>query len=85
MTSIILLRRIDRLHSLIKRKATGSPKILAKKFEISERHVYRLIEHMKEMGFPIKYSVIRSSYVYTSDVNFRLELVVDDEKKFILG
>jgi len=44
-----------------------------------------LIEHMKEMGFPIKYSVIRSSYVYTSDVNFRLELVVDDEKKFILG
>jgi len=85
MTSIILLKRINRLHFLIKRKATGSPKNLAKKFEISERHVYRLIEHMKEIGFPIKYSSCRSSYIYTSPVDFHLKLVVGDEAKLVFG
>ena len=64
---IKLIERIDRL---IRLKATGNPKTLAKKINVSESTIYRLIETIKELGAPVEYNLLYKSYIYTEDVNF---------------
>jgi hypothetical protein len=61
---------IERIDQLIRLKATGSPKMLAEKFAISESSVYRMIETIKELGAPVEYSLVCQSYIYTEEVNF---------------
>lgn len=62
---------IERLDQLIRLRATGTPKALARKLEISESSLYRLIEMIKEMGAPVKYSVRNQCYFYLGDVDFK--------------
>jgi biotin operon repressor len=56
------LKRVDRL---IRLKATGNPKELAEKLQISERHVYRIINQLKEIGCPVYFDKDRGSYCYS--------------------
>jgi biotin operon repressor len=56
----ILKIRLLRLATL---RCTGSPADLALRFEISERHVKRIIKEMRDNGTDIKYSQSRRSYV----------------------
>ena len=70
MTFIEKIQRINRLHDLIRRKATGTPKELARKFEVSERCIYDCIETMKSMGAPIYYCRSNQSYCYEYMVSF---------------
>ncbi|MFW5700683.1 MAG: ATP-binding cassette domain-containing protein [Cyclobacteriaceae bacterium] len=63
-----ILRYIERLHFLIKRKATGSPKELARKLSVSESSLYLIINNMKELGAPIAYNETRKSYIYYPDM-----------------
>jgi len=58
---------IHRVHELIRRKATGSPKDLAARLEINERQWYRLLNDMKDMGLPVLYCKDRKSYYYDDD------------------
>lgn len=74
---IHLIERLDRLISM---KATGSPCELARRLNFSERHLYRVIEEMKILGFPIAYSKSRRTYYYEKEVWFRFEVCVVDEK-----
>uniref|UniRef100_UPI0040485234 HTH domain-containing protein n=1 Tax=Roseivirga sp. TaxID=1964215 RepID=UPI0040485234 len=50
------IERIQRIHELIKKRATGTPKELALKLNLSERQIYNLLELMKALGAPITYS-----------------------------
>lgn len=59
-------------------KATGNPKSLARKMEVSERHVYRLIKDLKDMGFPVKYCSCRNSYTYEGEVKIRFEVLINN-------
>jgi biotin operon repressor len=61
------IERIRYMDSLIKTKATGSAKQLAKKLVLSERTTLHHIKIMKELGCPIKYCRKRNSYYYESD------------------
>lgn len=74
---ILLLERMDQL---IRTKATGTPCELAKRLNFSERHLYRVIEEMKILGFPIAYSKFRRTYYYEKEVWFRFEVCAVDEK-----
>ncbi len=65
------LNRFLRLDQLIRLKATGTPKELAKKIGVSESALYEYINEMKEMEAPIKYDKRRNSYCYKEKV--RLE------------
>ncbi|WP_288368917.1 hypothetical protein [uncultured Roseivirga sp.] len=58
------IQKIERLHQLLKLKATGSPKQCARKLEISERQLYYTIELMKELGAPIFFDLSLGSYCY---------------------
>jgi predicted DNA-binding transcriptional regulator YafY len=62
--------RLDFLHSLIKKRATGAPEQLAKKLNVSERTAFEYIEILRSLGADIKYSRDRQSYYYTLDGSF---------------
>jgi hypothetical protein len=60
--------RIQRIHELIRRKATGTPKELATRVGISERQVHYVLDEMKQFGAPILYSNTLCSYYYEHEV-----------------
>lgn len=74
------LIRLVMADKLIRRRATGNPKELAKKLDVSESTVFRLLRIMKEnMGLTIEWSARHNSYQYASgSEKFNLE-------KFILA
>jgi len=83
------LERIRFTDSLIRKKATGNAKTLAKKLNLSKVGTYKFINELKEEGFPIAYSKKDKNYYYTKDgnlSNFLLgEELSDDEIKPIAG
>ena len=59
------IRKIVRIHKLIKAQATGSPKALALQLGVSERTVLYYIRFMREeLSTPIKWNAYKKSYVY---------------------
>ena len=52
-----------RLLRLAELKCTGAPSDLATRFEISERHVKRIVKEIRDDGTAIWYSQTRRSYV----------------------
>ena len=85
MIALKYIDRIERLHLLIKRKATGSPKELAHRLEVSQASVYEYIKTMKEMGAPIVYDIYRKSYVYEKacSLNLRYDVKELDQDEII--
>ena len=59
--------QLQTINRLTKIKGTGTPKQLARRLEISERTVFRLIDLMRSLGAPIAYSKSRCSYYYEED------------------
>ncbi|MCP3930558.1 MAG: helix-turn-helix domain-containing protein [Bacteroidetes bacterium] len=74
------LQLLNRLHHLIRRKATGTPAQLAQRLDISERTVYNQIRSLKELGAEIKYCKTRQSYYYCKAVEFNFKLLISEEK-----
>lgn len=71
---------IDRLDSLIRRKATGKPTELANRLNVCERKVYKLIKMLRTMGAPVGYCQHRESYYYENEVEFHRELFVTQKE-----
>ncbi|WP_339840410.1 HTH domain-containing protein [uncultured Maribacter sp.] len=72
---IALLERVDQL---IRLKATGAPKQLAERLEVSQATIFRIIETMKEMNAPVCYDISRQSYIYTEIAKFKCGFYVQD-------
>jgi biotin operon repressor len=70
---------VSRVHQLIRLKATGTPKDLAQRLGMSESTLYRVIDEMKCIGFPIVYNKARQSYCYEKEVQFSFEVCALDE------
>ena len=65
MSGLKIYERMECVKSLIALKATGSPRMLANKFAISERTVYRIIDDLRfATGEEIEYSYLHESYVF---------------------
>lgn len=79
MKLIEQLRLLERLDQLIRMKATGTPAQLASRIEVSERQLYRLIQSLKDMGFPIEYCKECQHYRYTQEVKLRVEILIAEE------
>ena len=73
---LFLFQRIDHL---IRTAATGTPKALAKRLEMSECSVYRLIGRLKDEGFPIAYDKSRQCYYYTRPFTWKVEFMLKDD------
>jgi Predicted transcriptional regulator len=64
------IKRLERMHNLIKRKATGSPIQFSQKLGLSLRQLYRIIALMKNLGASIDYSQSRQTYFYFEEGDF---------------
>lgn len=58
-------KRLLTVSYLVEKGATGTPKELANKLEISEKTARRMINHLRQQGESIKYCRIRQSYIFT--------------------
>lgn len=76
MQIVSTLQKLNFLHSLILKHATGTPENLARKLSLSTRQTYRVINELKDIGLPIIYSHKKISYIYNEDVTLKIELVV---------
>ena len=62
MTYFDYKEKIDTLKYLVERKQAGTPQNLAKKLCISERTVLRMVQQLRDHGYPIVYNRFRCSY-----------------------
>ena len=89
MSAIKYINKILRINTLVKLRATGSPRELADKLGISERSVYEYISNMKELGAPIAFSYSHNSYIYYKDgdlvIGFSHDLLNEEEEKITFG
>ncbi len=69
-----------RLDYLIRTSSTGTPVQLSDRLGLSERQVYRLIEDLKDTGFPICYCRNKQSYYYSKKVKIEMNIRVDEMK-----
>ena len=65
------VEKIRRIDQLIRMKATGTPKELAKKMDVSESTLYEYLKLMKDINAPIIFDNILKTYIYSEKVNFR--------------
>ena len=84
-----IICRLDRLDQYIRERATGTPKQLAEKLDISERQVRGYIKLFKDLGAPVRYSRKKITYYYvkagTFNFNFRLETRVEYANRVFLA
>ena len=73
MTALKFIERIERLHTLIKRGGTGTPRELASRLQMSESTVYEYIKTLKALGAPLIYDNYRQSYVYQKSCSLQLK------------
>jgi len=71
--------RLEYLDSLIRLSATGNPKALAKKLNISLRATYHYINLLRELGAPINYNRHRETYYYGEQGRFNFKFIKNDE------
>ena len=81
---------IERIDQLIRLKTTGNPLNLATKLNISERHVYNIINKMKDVYIaPIEFDKRCNSYIYLETgkilIGFHKEILPLNDLKKISG
>lgn len=59
------LNRLEYIDQLIRLESTGNAYELGQKLNISRRHIYRLLEELKDLGASIVYLRQSNSYVYS--------------------
>lgn len=64
MSILRQFKRLQYIDLLIKKRATGSLETFAEKNHLSKSGLAAIINEMKEMGFPIKFSREFNSYYY---------------------
>ncbi|WP_276391522.1 hypothetical protein [Eudoraea chungangensis] len=69
---------LERVDQLIRLKATGKPKQLARRLQVSVATVFRIIETMKALDAPIMYDLHRQSYVYTEITSFKCGFYIEE-------
>ncbi len=75
------INKMLRINTLVKHRATGSPRELAGKLGISERRVYEYINNMKELGAPIAFSYYHNSYIYYVNGELVMSFATDQIEK----
>ncbi len=68
MSILKYIHRFERMHSLIRRKSTGSPEEFAQKMNISRSALMRHLSEIRKLNAPVAYDDFRQSYYYTREV-----------------
>ena len=70
------MHTLQRLHTLIARRGTGSREALAARLGVSERTVYRLLGALEGLGASIAYDQERGTYYYTNRFELKIHVIV---------
>lgn len=62
MTYLEYKKMLERVVELAERYATGTPEELAKKLNVPQRNIFRIMENIKRLNIPIKYCKKRKTY-----------------------
>jgi biotin operon repressor len=73
--------RLHRLVDLIRRKATGCPKELAQRLDVSERTVFNLLDCLRDLGAPVQYDEHKRTYLFPEDTRVELHIEVRKEDR----
>jgi len=74
MSLVVDIVKLDRIHNLIRRKATGTPEEFANRIGLSASRLYQILSFLRiEMHAPIIYNRYNCSYEYEFQTNFNLE------------
>lgn len=75
------IERINRLHELIKHRRTGTPVELARRLELSQSMVFKVMEELKNKGVPIEYSRQLKTYYYSRQylMNIKIDFRIMNE------
>jgi predicted peroxiredoxin len=72
-------------NQLIRKGYTGNPDDLAKRFSISRKTLYRIIDELKTRGVEVKYCRTRCSFHYANeaiiDIRFNIEGLTEMSKE----
>jgi predicted DNA-binding transcriptional regulator YafY len=85
MSLIDRIERLQRIDNLIRHKATGSPKELAERLEISESTLYEDMNDLRTMGAEIIYCRYYMSYKYVSPVKLIIKMQPLEQKEITGG
>ncbi len=72
---------LNHLHFLIKAEKTGRPQKLSERLGISRATLYNIIDELKIMDAPIKYSRYRETFYYSSPYEFRASYTIETVEK----
>ncbi|WP_320051809.1 hypothetical protein [uncultured Acetobacteroides sp.] len=79
MDILKLAHRLVGAHHFIGSATTGTPAEFARKLDISESHLYELLDVLKRLDGPIAYSRSRRTYYYTRPIAFKLGYEEEEE------
>jgi transcriptional antiterminator len=85
MKFIEQIRLLERVDQLIRLKATGNPKELASRLEVSERTVYNIMENLRDLGIDLYYCEQRRSYCYNGSFRIQFLIRAVDNREQIVG
>ena len=67
MSLLTQIYQLVQMHSHIERKSTGNPEQFARRLNLSERSLNRIIKELKDEEVHIEYSRKRNVYVYMGE------------------
>lgn len=70
--------RLEYLDYLIRSRATGTPRMMAKKMDVSLRTGYQYINILKSLGASIHFDKHKQSYYYGENGRFNFRFVPDE-------
>lgn len=89
MNFIKQIEKIKKAHQLIQGEKTGNPDEFAKALRMSRSQIYNVIDILKDIDAPIKYSRKQQSFYYEKafdlELLFTLKTITDQETKEIFG
>jgi predicted DNA-binding transcriptional regulator YafY len=71
------IRLLEHIHKLISQSCTGVPKSFAGKLGISERYLHTILDELKDMGAPIRYSRKEETYYYSECFEINISVRLD--------
>ena len=64
--------QLNRMHTLIKFRRTGTPDEFANRIGVSRSQMFKLLSQLRDLGAPIYFSKLRQTYAYRRSVELRL-------------
>lgn len=71
------LALLDRIDSLIRRKATGTPDEFAEKLDLSRASLYRYLNVLRNAGAIIDYDQQENSFFYVEDFHLDFNCLIN--------